>query len=330
MHVPTPGGGWRRGLFPSDEVRGEGAIVSTIDDMLRWMAHLRRRDLFGSAQSWAALTEAPAYDDGSVGAYALGLMLEDYRGLRTIQHAGGVMGGTAQMLSFPDDGLDVMVIANGARGADVVRLAQQVADVVLEGRLGPETPKVAAEDFKPLIGDYWSPDSRMIYSLLDHGGELKLGVAKSPNGLPLDRQPDGGLGTPPGAGALGAIRLRPVEGGLEVSFGGERMVHERLDPRDGDAELFAAAAAGRYRGDDADAWAEITAADGGLTLSLSDGHGHTIAPLVVLSPRVAFSKPGGMMSASRMTISLDIGGDPAPGFQLNTARTRGLAFRRVD
>jgi D-aminopeptidase len=35
----TPG--WRRAIFVTEEVRGEGAIVSTVDDMLRWQAHLR-------------------------------------------------------------------------------------------------------------------------------------------------------------------------------------------------------------------------------------------------------------------------------------------------
>ena len=126
MHVPTRGG-WRRGIFPSDEVRGEGAIVSTVDDMLRWMAHLRARDRFGSAKSWAELTERPRYANGAVGSYALGLMLDEYRGLRAVHHSGGVIGGTAQMLTFPEDGLDVIILANGARAADVGRLAAQVS-----------------------------------------------------------------------------------------------------------------------------------------------------------------------------------------------------------
>ena len=70
-------------------------------------------------------------------------MLDEYRGLRIVHHSGGVFGGTAQMLPFPDDGLDVVILANGARAADVGRLAQQVADIVLADRVGPETPTVA-------------------------------------------------------------------------------------------------------------------------------------------------------------------------------------------
>ena len=155
MHLPAPGGGWRRGLFPSEEVRGEGAIVSTIDDMLRWMAHLRTRDLFGTADTWRQLTERPAYADGASGAYALGLMVDAYRGLPTLHHAGGVIGGTAQMLTLPDDGLDVIILANGAPAANAVRLAEQVADVVLADRLGPNRggrrPRICTSPDRPLV-----------------------------------------------------------------------------------------------------------------------------------------------------------------------------------
>jgi len=150
MHTPGRNG-WRRGLFPSDEVKGEGAIVSTIDDMQRWMAHLRTRDLFGSAATWAALTELPRYGDGSLGVYALGLMVGTYRGLNIVHHAGGVMGGTSQMLTLPDDGLDVIIMANGGRDANVGRLAEQVVDIVLADRVGPETPTVATKDFEALV-----------------------------------------------------------------------------------------------------------------------------------------------------------------------------------
>ena len=328
MHVPASGGRWLRGLFPSDEVRGEGAIVSTVDDMLRWMAHLRRRDLFGAPRSWAELTEAPVYDDGTVGAYALGLMLEHYRGLRTVNHTGGVMGGTAQMLTFPDDGLDVIVIANGARGADVVRLAEQVADVVLEDRLGPQQPKPQAEPFKAHLGDYWSPDSGMTYSLVDEGGELKLALAKAPGGLALVHGSGGAFVTTPGG--MGEITVTPADDGLTVRFGGRQAVYRRLEPGDGDAELFASAAEGRYRSDDADTEAVIAAQDGGLILSLSDGHGRTEAPLIALSSEVAWTRPRGAMAGNRAAISLDLDDGRATGFRLNTGRTRNLTFSRID
>ena len=326
MHLPNRGG-WRRGLFPSDEVRGEGAMVSTVDDMLRWMAHLRTRDRFGSAATWAALTELPRYADGSLGVYALGLMIDSYRGLPIAHHAGGVIGGTAQMLAFPEDGLDVIVMANGAKAADVGRLAQKVADILLADRLGPETPTIEAEEFKSLLGDYWSPENRMIYSLVDEDGILKLSIAKSPGAAPLVRADDGRLVCP--AGGIGEIVIRPNGEGLEIQFGLKTLSYQRLAEAPGDAAAFAAAAEGSYRSADADTQATIERDGEKMTLSLSDGYGRVIAPLSVLSPTVGFSRPKGAMAVFRTTLTLDVEGGRAAGFWLNTPRTRNLAFRRL-
>ena len=286
MHLPNRGG-WRRGLFPSDEVRGEGAMVSTVDDMLRWMAPARSRPV----------------------------------------RLGGVIGGTAQMLTFPEDGLDVIVMANGAKAADVGRLAQKVADILLADRLGPETPTIEAEEFKSLLGDYWSPENRMIYNLVDEGGILKLSIAKSPGAAPLVRAGDGRLVCP--AGGIGEIVIRPNGEGLEIQFGLETIPYQRLAEAPGDAAAFAAAAEGSYRSDDADTLATIELDGEKMTLSLSDGYGRVTAPLSVLSPTVGFSRPKGAMAVFRTTLTLDVEGGRAAGFWVNTPRTRNLAFRRL-
>ncbi len=121
------------------------------------------------------------------------------------------------MLTFPEDGLDIIVIANGARAADVSRLAEKVADILLADRLGPETPTISADEFKSALGDYWSPESRMTYSLVDEGGVLKLAVAKSPGGTPLVRADDGRLICP--GGGIGEIAIKPAGEALEIRFG---------------------------------------------------------------------------------------------------------------
>jgi D-aminopeptidase len=326
MHLPSRGG-WRRGLFPSDEVRGEGAMVSTVDDMLRWMAHLRARNRFGSPVTWAAMTELPRYPDGSTGIYTLGLLVDAYRGLPVVQHSGGVTGGTAQMLTFPNHGLDVMILANGARNADVVRLAQQVADVVLADRVGPETPTIPADAFEAAFGDYWSPETRMVYSLYDDGGVLKMAICKAAVGAALVAGPDGWLIYP--AGGIGEIAVKPDGDGLQVRFGLTTLPFERLIEDNANAAAFAAAAVGRYVADDADTIAAIERDGDQLMISQSDGLGRVRAPLIALSPTVGYTRPRGAMATFRTTISLDIEAGRATGLRLNTARTRNLEFRRM-
>jgi D-aminopeptidase len=326
MHTPGRNG-WRRGLFPSDEVRGEGAIVSTIDDMLRWMAHLRTRDRFGSPKTWAALTELPRYDDGSLGVYALGLIVGQYRGLNIVHHSGGVMGGTSQMLTLPDDGLDVIVMANGGRDANPVRLAEQVVDIVLADRVGPETPTVATKDFEPMLGDWWSEKTGMVYSLIDEAGVLKLGMAKSAQGAPLEPASDGRLVSP--AGGIGEISLEPKGDRLTIRFGGESADYRRLVEDEADAAAFAMAATGAYRSDDADATATIEQQDDRLALRVSNGLGAVRSVLTALGPTLAVAKPKSSPAGFQAAIGLIVEDGQPVGFRLDTPRTRNLEFRRV-
>jgi CubicO group peptidase (beta-lactamase class C family) len=328
FHIPRRGGRWRRGMVWTDELRGEGAIISTIDDMLRWMAHLRARDRFASPASWDQLVERPRYADGRVGDYALGVFVGAYRGLRTLQHSGGVAGGTAQMLLLPDDGLDVFLMANGARDANVVRLAEQVVDIVLADRVGPETPKVVAEDYKPWHGDWWSPETGMVYSLLDQEGALALALAMAGIGQPLERRADGALALP-GIG-MGEITVTPgPDDTVTIGFGPGTARYERLQASAADATAFASAAVGTYFSHDANATASVTVEADGLTIRTSDGLGELVAPLIPLSASVGYAKPRSLLAQIRYAITLQGDGGAASGFQLFTGRTRGLEFRRV-
>ncbi|MGB8416801.1 serine hydrolase domain-containing protein [Paraburkholderia sp.] len=323
LHVPAPDGGWRRGLFPIEDLRGEGAIVSTIDDMLRWTAHLRTRDEFGSPATWAALTELPTFPDGSVGSYALGLMIQSYRGLRIVHHAGGVIGGLSQMLTVPDHGVDIVILANGAPKGDPVKLAEQALDLILAEHMRARTPTIATADYSNLLGDWWSADTGMIYSLVDENGALQLSMFGSPKGVPLEHGHNGRV-IAPGAG-LGEIELRLDEAargdGLRVSFGGQSAVYRKVSRDAADAEVFAEAAAGHYYSSDADCTAVIALDGERLVLRCGDAFGLVESELVCLGETVASAAQSAALSFSKQ-------GGWMKGFQLNTGRTRNLVFAR--
>jgi CubicO group peptidase (beta-lactamase class C family) len=328
FHLPRRGDRWRRGMVWTDELRGAGAIISTVDDMLRWMAHLRARDRFGSPSTWTQLTERPTYAEGRVGVYALGLLLGRYRGLDILHHSGGVAGGSAQMLLLPNDGLDVFIMANGAREASPVRLAEQVVDIVLADRVGTEAPKLPAEDYQPWLGDWWSPETRMVYSLIEQEASLALETAKAGVGGLLRPGADGRLVEP--AGGLGEVEVTLGDGeALTIRFGPWSASYERLSATAADEAAFRSAAVGTYFSHDADATATIKAEGEALTIRTSDGLGEVTAPLIPLSARAAYSRPASLLSQFRTTISLELENGRATGFQLCTARTRNLEFRRV-
>lgn len=319
-HLPLRGGRWRRGLVWTEELRGEGAMVSTVDDMLRWMAHLR-----ASPGLRAQLTERPQYADGQVGDYALGLLVGRYRGLDIIHHPGSVSGGSSHMLQAPNDGLDIFIVANGARDALPPRLSERVVDIVLADRLEPHEAPTPAAAYAAWLGDWWSSDTGMVYSLADQDGALTLSTAKALVSGQLREMGEGRLLEP--AGTVGRVELTLLDDTrLAIRFGASEAVYERLAPNAEDVAGFARVAVGRYFSPDADAYADVTVQGGTLNIRTSDGQGELVAQLVPLSPRVAYAKPASLLAPFRFTITLD---PDADGFSLHTTRTRNLAFRRA-
>ncbi len=323
LHVAAAGGGWRRGLFPSEEVHGEGGIASTVDDMLRWAAHLRLRDRFGSAASWAELTTPGRLSDGTPGIYALGLMVDSYRGRPTLHHAGGVIGGSSQLLTFPEDGLDIVILSNGAPGADPTALAERVADILLADRLGAEPAEVRAEDHPGLAGHWWSPESGMVYGIVSHEGTLRMGMCGGP-ALPLRPAADGRLLLR--TGAIGDIIVDPAPdaaGKLAIRFGLSAIAHSRLPAGPEAAAPFAAAARGRYACEDADCSAVIEGEGEELRLILSDPHGRSEMLVEPLGEGVALAR----RHVGQIPFGLSLVLDGEGGFQVSTSRTRFLAFK---
>jgi CubicO group peptidase (beta-lactamase class C family) len=322
LHVPAPDGGWRRGLFPSEEVLGEGGIVSNVDDMLRWTRHLRNRDRFGTPESWAQLTTPGELADGTAGIYALGLIVDHYRGRPVLHHAGGVIGGSSQMLTFPEDALDIVILANGAPGADPTALAEKVADTVLADRLGERTREARAEDHPALAGHWWSAGSGMVYSIIAHEGALRMGMCAGPS-LPLRPDFDGRLRLRTGAIGDIVIDSQPdAAGRLPVRFGCSEHLHERLVADAAQAARFAVAACGRFWCEDAECHAVIEQTEEGLRLILSDPYGRSEMMLEPLGERVALAR----RHVGQLPFVLALALREDGGFDVSTSRTRFLAF----
>jgi D-aminopeptidase len=108
------------------EFSGAGGMASTVDDMLRWIAHLDA-PVVGSAQTWAAMKTPLRLRNGCSTGYGLGLTLGGHRGFETLHHAGSWIGGTAQMLKVPALQLDVVVLAN-SRAVSASLLALRIVD----------------------------------------------------------------------------------------------------------------------------------------------------------------------------------------------------------
>ena len=336
MHVARPDGSFRRGLFPSEEVRGEGAIVSTIDDMLRWLRHLRGPHRVGSEAAWRQMLAPARLNNGFASSYAMGLLVEQYRGVGIVHHGGTVIGGTCQMLTVPEFALDIIILANGA-AASPSELAKSVIDTVLGEAVLPlpaETPAMVA-DYAPMTqAVYASADGAMVAGFGDAGGKLGLVIHNSP---PLLLRVE--------AGALCLDFSRSVTGpyrvdcapltaeatapaSLRLSVSGEARELARLAPppsvRDAGAALL-----GHYSAPDLAADATIAFDGERLVLRIASPFGPNLLVLAPLSMDLFKWNFTGELAALGGTLHVEREGGAVTSLRLNTLRTRHLLFQRI-
>lgn len=331
LHVTLPDGRLRRGLFGNEEGLGEGAIVSTIDDMLRWAAHLRSRDRIGTPDIWEAMTARPVYSDGSRGIYALGLFIDSYRGTPTIHHGGSVVGGNSQMLTAPDHALDIVILANGAPAASPMKLAEQVLDIVLADQLAEVDPPTMAKEYESFLGDWWSPETGMVYNLFEEASELKGGLCNVPGGFLLKSTSVNQVIMPPFAnGEIIFTHESADPEALWIRFGTETAKYTRLSKEYAHASEFNAAALGDYYSHDCDGVARISLEGERILVRISGEYGYVESIATCVGEKVALMEPKSTEMGGWGALTFERDGDLMTNFRLSNWRTRNLEFIRVQ
>ncbi|AYQ37949.1 serine hydrolase [Burkholderia aenigmatica] len=341
MHIRGSDGGFRRGIFPTWELLGEGSIVSTVDDMLRWTAHLRCRDkIVGNADTWIQMLALPVFSSGQRSRYSLGLTQSLYRGVELIQHSGGVVGGTCQMLVSVAHGLDVVLLSNGALDAPL-ELSKRVVDIVLADDLSGDGPPVAARaaDHVARLGSYRSSRTGAVYALEDHDGALVLAGPLCPRPpMTLYDSADGLNDVQVEAGGDGPLALRWGSSCTPDDLSSLRIVHcghvdtfARLGEAPAMTPPLAAAMSGTFASHDAHAHAVIRLDNETLVLRMHGAVGrcdYRLTPLAHDAFRLAPVDPVDVMTGI-VTLTRDATRANITGFRVDTPRTRHLAFTRV-
>jgi hypothetical protein len=335
LHLPQADGRWRRGMFPSEEVRGEGSIVSTVDDMLRWLAHLREPTRLGRPSSWAQLRAATRLAHGRLVPYGFGLQLEPLRGLAVLQHGGTVLGGSCHMLTVPGHALDVVLMANGAPGS-LAELAGCIVEAVLGEPAFPAPPerRVPSAAHPGLHGArYATPEGDMVVGFADAGGSLALSLHNSPP-LPLVEE-GGALHLPFSRSVTGPYRLDVPSGGpapeaLELDDACGRLPLLRLPEAPPAVAEAGVPLLGRYRVPDLDAQAVIAFEGEALVLRIASPFGPNVLRLTPWAPDLFAWNPDGPLAAMGGTLAVARHQGRPGGLRLHTLRTRHLHFQRLD
>jgi CubicO group peptidase (beta-lactamase class C family) len=304
LHVPSPTGGWTRGVFGPPN-SGEGGMVSTVDDMLRWLRHMGD-PIVGSRESWR-LMRTPIASHG----YGLGLFMGTHRGLSTIHHAGAVVGGSSQMIKVVDCDLDIIIMTNGLGAMDLYGLVDAIIDACIPG-LPPLADDVPA---KPVEGNFYSAETgrKVTLDTIEGRQMVRLGGMT----LPAQRDAQGWLRVPIMPTDL---RILPDDdaAAIETIEYGMRDVLRRIEaPADGDAAHFV----GRYESRAAAITAIVQAGTGrAASLILSNAYGAMTYVISRIGPdlwegRAAGSLPLAVLIEGR-----------ADGFMLTSGRTQRLWF----
>src|SRR6266851_5686203 len=177
------------------EQTGDGAVHTSVEDLLKWDENFYSGQIGGKA-FLAEIQEQGKLNSGKVLDYAKGLRIADYRGLRTVSHGGSWGGYRAELLRFPEQHFSVACLCNLGSARPSNR-TQRVADIYLAGVMRPKEASKemeekhekkmispAAERIRSYQGDYWSDELGVAYQLGIVDGKLKVVALLDATGSP--------------------------------------------------------------------------------------------------------------------------------------------------
>ena len=173
--------GWRQNM-PFENVHGNGGLLTTVGDLLKWNEHFTSPKI--GDQAFVKLQQEPGkFNDGKPHRYAMGLMVGTYKGVPEVAHSGSTAGYRAHLTRYPQQQVSVTVLCN-ASAANATQFAERVADLYLAGSIKDEPaqqprprpqPAPFSADKKDLdayVGRYHSDEAEVTYEVALDGDTL--------------------------------------------------------------------------------------------------------------------------------------------------------------
>src|SRR4029077_14271276 len=114
-------------LMPFEDVYGNGGLLTTVGDLLKWNENFTAPAV-GDAAFVALQQQVGKFNDGKPVGYAFGLMVTTAGGQHIVEHSGSTAGYSAHLLRLPDEKISVAVLCN-ATTARATQYAHEVADL---------------------------------------------------------------------------------------------------------------------------------------------------------------------------------------------------------
>lgn len=140
-YAPPRSGSWSM-LMPFESVYGNGGLLTTVEDLLKFTQNLQTGAL-GGPRFVEEMHRQGILNSGEVISYASGLQIGTYKGVRQVQHSGSTAGYRGHLARFPDQQLAVAVMCNASNG-NAGGFLHQVADLYLGPALEDVAPRPPA------------------------------------------------------------------------------------------------------------------------------------------------------------------------------------------
>jgi CubicO group peptidase (beta-lactamase class C family) len=129
---------------PMGGLCGDGGVISTIEDMLKWLAHYAANRTLGDR-----LETVGVLNDGTRTNYGLGMTVSDLGGRRKVSHAGGMPGYLCDFAWYPSERIGVILLTN-VMDVGVFEAADQIADLIAPRPVEAETAGTPVADLTGL------------------------------------------------------------------------------------------------------------------------------------------------------------------------------------
>jgi CubicO group peptidase (beta-lactamase class C family) len=166
------------------EELGDGSVLTTVEDLARWDRNFYT-PVVGGRSVIRQLQELGVRSDGSKTPYAMGLILDRYRGFARVQHTGEWVGYRSSFIRFPQQQLSVIVLCNMIGDLDPLALSERVADRYLgTGAQRPQSPPIVSPaDLASYDGAFWNSETYEYLRFYAIAGSLELEAGDTPQKL---------------------------------------------------------------------------------------------------------------------------------------------------
>ncbi len=181
----SPGRGGFQIEMSNFEQTGDGAVMTSIEDLLLWDRNFYEPKVGGKA-FLEQMHAVGALNNGEKLDYASGLRIDEHKGLRRVSHGGSWAGYRSDLIRFPDQKLSVVCLCN-LGSTNPSRLATQVAEIYLADQFKATdekpaeaignvigAPSIPESDLKDKVGIYRNQSSGEVRRISLNGGKLRI------------------------------------------------------------------------------------------------------------------------------------------------------------